>query len=45
MVMHIDPLNPTGLNEMSAGETREHPTNHALVAGAHCTLAPPGEYD
>jgi len=35
---HIDPLNPTGLNEMFAVQTRVRPKNHVLVAGARCHL-------
>jgi len=37
--MHIDPLNPSGPNDMLfAGHTRVHPKNHILVV-------PPGKYD
>jgi len=36
MVSHIEPINPTGLNEMLfAGPTRVYPKNHILVDGAH----------
>jgi len=37
--MHIDPLNPSGPNDMLfAGHTRVHPKNHILVVGPHCCL-------
>ena len=38
-MMHNDPLNPTGPNEMLfVGQTRVHPHNDVLVAGAHWHL-------